>query len=432
MRAGGAFGVSGDVKSSAAPWPIIADALGSKSALVGALLLVVSTRAAAIAVLDAPLRSDALSYFLMAKALSEGATMVDAYGQIAFFSPGYPLLLAPFFALLGPSVALAQAINLGLAAISGLLVHAVARTLGAPRWAATLAVLAFAVLLTSVSVSVSLGKENLTTPLLLAYVLLTLRLARGSGPALAAAAGAIFGALLLAGPSAILTLGAMGVALWSVARRKRWPAALIVGACFAAGCLVPLAPWLAHTDRHLGAPVLTTNGAFNLYLGNNPAADGRFVGIEQTPMGARWEELRATRGELGASEYLGARARAYMLANPGRTAGLAATKLVYFWLPNTPDAADRARDPMLSALRWLEVAQYLLVMLTGVLGLVLLIRRRRIEGMLLAATLSGFWLVHALTYVIPRYREPIMPLMLICAVMALCLFRGPKTDAPGA
>src|SRR3546814_17352172 len=90
----------------------------------------------------------------------------------------------------------------------------------------------------------------------------------------------------------------------------------------------------------VGRPVVTTNAAFNLYLGNNPAATGKFVSIADTPLAKDWNATRLRLGEVGNADRLQAEALDWIQANHGRKAELAALKPVYFWQPNLTAAAE--------------------------------------------------------------------------------------------
>ena len=82
-------------------------------------------------------------------------------------------------------------------------------------------------------------------------------------------------AALVTGGSALLLCFGVAAALLMLWRaRGSFAPAFSAGLCFIVGGAVMLAPWLYATNQMVGRPVLTTNAAFNLYLGNNPAATG--------------------------------------------------------------------------------------------------------------------------------------------------------------
>ncbi|WP_293882424.1 hypothetical protein [Sphingomonas sp.] len=386
----------------AAAWPLAAIvALGILLRIVAAL------------VLRQPLASDPLSYFTMARGLAEHGTLVDNFGQHAFYSAGYPLVLAPFFAVLGSGVAVALAVNMILAGLSIWLVHQLAITLSGNHLSGLLAAAVFALWFPAVWNATMIAKENLSTPLLLAVALGAVNIVRGHGPHHAVLAGVAWGAALVTGGSALLLCAGVGVALIVLWRDGgRFSVSFKAGLCFMGGALVVLAPWLVATDAMVGRPVLTTNAPFNLYLGNNPAATGRFVSIADTPLGHDWEGTRMRLGEVANADRLETAAVGWIAANPGRAGALALKKLALFWEPNIPDAADFAASRAVAALRLFEVAQFIVIMVAGGLAFALpsIVRH---DKWVIGATIAGFWLIHATAYVITRYRDPVVPLLIV-------------------
>jgi 4-amino-4-deoxy-L-arabinose transferase-like glycosyltransferase len=383
-------------------------------------LLAIALRIGAALMLDQPLQSDGLAYFTMAQGLADRGELLDTHGQHAFYSVGYPLVLTPFFALLGSSLAVGLAVNLLLAAISVALIYRLTLKLSGDSLAGLIAAGAYAVWLPGIWNATVLARENLATPLLLGLALCTVAIARCERPSGAALlAGLLWGASLLTGGSALLTCAGPGVALLMLWRRAAsLTPALQAGLCFVAGAALVVSPWLYSTDRMVGRPVLTTNGAFNLYLGNNPAATGRFVSIADTPLRENWEEMRVRLGEVGNAERLQAEALRWVGENPAKAGGLAALKLWYFWQPNVPDAQDFAASKAIAAFRVVEVVQYCLILILALLAF----RSRRVRGdgkWILAAVIGGFWLIHAAFYVITRYRDPVMPLLIAMAAVSL-------------
>ncbi len=384
--------------------------LATPSAVIAAVMLTMAIRAIAAIAMPAPLESDALAYFSMAESFADGGAMIDHFGQYAFYSPGYPMLLVPFFMLFGASAGAALTINILLAGLSCWLLIKIGARLAGPV-AGVIAGLAFAVWLPGILNATFVHKECLTTLLVLAFVHLVLGLrdkARPEGQAVLA--GAVYGFGLLAGASSILIAAG---ALWAIFRLARHDKAALLA--FAGGALLCLVPWFTYTNSLFDKPVLTTNSGFNLYLGNNPAATGRFVSIANTPVGPHWQALLTAYGEDKASDALGTKAREWIAENPVEAARLAITKLGLFWAPNIPDRQELTASPAIGAIRLVDVAQHLIIMALGLWGLWQM--RRREDARTVAIVIAAFWAVHALTYIITRYRDPIMPLMIAFAAI---------------
>ena len=381
-----------------------------------AIGLAVAIRAVAILVLGPELRSDGLGYFTMATTLAETGIITDQFGQHTFFSPGYPLLLTPFFWAFGAGTPVAHFVNLALAAVSIALMWRLVQALGGSRGAALLGALAFAVWLPAIWNATDLAKENLSTPLLLGYALCCIYISQGRmGWRIVALTGLLYGAGLLVGTSIVLTGAAFAVAL-ALASRHKPAAAFGRLAAFACAALLVLSPWLTASNAMIGRPVITTNGPFNLYLGNNPAATGHFVSIRQTPVGPIWHQRIAVLGEAGTSDWLSGEVTAWVKVNPGRAIALAAKKLALFWAPNVPDRADLTESRLKVGLRTIDVVQWAAILLLAGVALFRSDFDRRLRWTL-AALVVGFWLIHGATYIIPRYRDPIMPVLIALAAL---------------
>ncbi|WP_337828791.1 ArnT family glycosyltransferase [Pseudonocardia sp. TMWB2A] len=383
------------------------------------ILLALIVRVAAILVLDQPLESDGLAYFTMAQGWVARGEWADIYGQHAFYSAGYPMLLVPFFALFGASVGVVLAVNLLLCALTvWLLVRLGERLTGTPR-AGWLAAGVYALWLPAIWNATMVAKENLSTPLLLGMTLAALAIARGERPMRhAAIAGLLWGAGLLVGGSSLLLCAGVAVALLWLWYRKNAGLALKSGLLFSLAALLILSPWLYATQQMVGKAVLTTNGAFNLYLGNNPAATGKFISIADTPLGEGWNETRVALGEVRNAERLQAAAREWITAHPVEAGKLAIAKLGYFWEPNMPDAADFAASKAVASIRLVDIVQYAFILLfacAGFAGRTI----ARADKTVIAAMVAGFWLIHAAAYIIMRYRDPVMPLLIVMAGAAL-------------
>ncbi|SFS02507.1 glycosyltransferase family 39 protein [Sphingomonas jatrophae] len=392
--------------------------------LLGALIV----RLAALAVLNRPPESDGAAYLRMAQTAIAGPEMRDIYGNLALYSPGYPLFLTLPFRLFGADVGVARAVNLllGLAAVA--LAWGVGRRAANPL-AGLIAAAGCAVLVPLVASIDVLEREHLSVPLLLLFVLLAMRLpdSRRAG-LIAAAAGLVFGYGLLTGISSLFAGIAVAVALWQ--RRRAGGTVMAPALAFAVAAALVVAPYIARNAAKLGAPVFSTNGGINLYVGNNPTATGGYVAPSDTPAGRDWKATRARLGELGHDTLLKQLAFEWMAAHPVETALLDVKKLVLFWAPDTPDAGDADGGGAIRAIRWAGAAQHVLAL---ALALVAFAGWRwwRPGLWVVAAALVGFWGMHGIVYVMARYRTPAMPLVLVlAAVPVAALVARRRSTAP--
>lgn len=384
-------------------------------------------RIATVVLLDIAPVSDFAEYRQMAISLLAGHGLVDSMGNRAMYNAGYSLfVLAPAFALFGPGLLAAQLANALLGAAGIVLCHAVAREAGAGRGGRLLAAAFWALYLPSWIYAEYLAKENLMTPLMLGVLWCSLRLARQPSLRVAGLCGLLFGLLAITGNSALALVAVAACALLIAPGGARLKLPLAVAALLAA--LAVAAPWMLRNLDAVGAPVLNTNAGFNLYLGNNPAADGLFMSISDTPRGASWEALRQE-GELPASRTLGREATQWIREHPADFATLAMRKALLFWSPPT-HAGKGPGSALETASRQIWLAQYLLLAALALGGLALPEMRTRQRG-LLALALAAYTAVHMLFFVVFRYREPLMPIL--CVVGALVLEvewrKGRKTDA---
>ncbi len=398
------------------------DAARHRQWLIGMIATAVAIRAVFMLAMPQPVVSDFLSYFEMARTFAAGEPMRDVYGSQTFYSPGYPLLIGAIFAITGPSVSVALCVNLCLSAITACLVFRLAKAIATDPLVPLVAVATYSVWIPGVVASASLAKENLSVPLLIGFLLSVLATARSAGAARTSTiAGLCFGAGLLAGASTLFVVTAFLFVLWQSWRGCGFRKAAMAGGGFAIAVLLVLGPWLGHTYRLFGEPVLTTNSGFNLYIGNNPAATGSFVSIADTPVGPDWHDMRERLGEAGSANMLRHMAVQYALAHPGRTAELAGIKLIRFWMPNVPSTDGRLGSANVLG-RWLDALQHIFLMTLGVFGAWTL--RRNPQAILFGLTISSFWAIHAAAVVLYRYRDPIMPIMIIFAAVGIVtLFR---------
>lgn len=365
--------------------------------------------------LNYPLRGDYLAYFTMAQRLSEGAIIKDHFGNLAYYNVGYPLVLGLAFTLFGASVRVAWVLNALLGGASVYLVYRLAKRITADAGVGLLAAGIWAVYIAAYVYSAYVAKENLTVLLFLSQCLLVVRFNEWRHPRVAALAlGGLTGFHALAGSSSLAVVPILVWVVWTHGNRGVRRAQ--VTAIFILAGLLAAAPWLARNAQVLGKPVLNSNGGFNLYLGNNPAATGYFVSIADTPLASDWHVLRRS-GELHADHAAGRAAIEYIRSHPLRTAALSVKKMVAFWWPPLHEG-KRQVHPMENLLRKVWLGQYLAMVglaFAGAWALPGTLRRRALPVL---AMIAAYALLHAIFYVIYRYRLPVIPPVAVLAAMA--------------
>lgn len=264
---------------------------------------------------------DAFNYVALANGLTAGRGLSiyePSVGgtMLAFYPPGYPLLLGGWSVLFGTSTLSLFALNALIDAAAAAMLYRLAAMIGragAGRSAAWAYLIWPSVLLSSPLAQ----KEGLCVLLVLALAVAWLRAVERPGWATAALVGAIAALLALTQPGQAPLGPLFGLALIPLARFRTVAKAASRALPFA---VVAMLPWWVRNWLVLGAFVpLTSAGPISLWVGNNPDATGNWLPLP--------ERLRGL-PELGCARAAGAMAREWIEANPLAFARLTLTKLV--------------------------------------------------------------------------------------------------------
>jgi tetratricopeptide (TPR) repeat protein len=435
------------IAARALPWLILAVALAVR------LVFVAQYRSSP---LFAHPIIDALTYHNAAVRLATGG----GYAPGAFSrAPLYPTFLAGVYRIagIGPehagaplppalaerAIVAAKSAQALLGALSALLVFAIgARLIG--RREGAIAGFAFALHPVPVFYTGELFVETLAIALLLgALALLAAALARGSGGAASLeflGAGALAGLSAIARPTILPAAAALPIALAVVQRPLARGArdALL----FALGAAAAIAPVTLRNVRQTGELVLiASQGGVNLWIGNNPLADGtstlapgrgRTADSDPSADNIDVASRQIAEAELGrplrpgeVNDFWAGRAKAWAREHPLDFARLTLRKVAFFWggaeiWDQQCDVDFLARfSPLLDALL---VAQPVslptgLVMPFAAVGLALALGRLRRTWLLVwffAFTAAGV-IAFAVT---SRYRLPALPFLLLFAALA--------------
>ena len=240
--------------------------------------------------------------------------------------------------------------------------------------------------------------------------------------------GLILGLSGIARPNVLLF--APVVLIWIVMIGDHRRGRILSGAVFTAGCLIPVLPvtirnYVVGDDLVL----ISSQGGVNLYIGNNPQADGFNVVLPGTR--PHWRDTyldqiaiaeRAEGRALKPSEVSGYYLRQtckFVADSPGTALGLLFSKLKYFWngyeFANNKDIYDYTG-------RYTPIVRYLplgfgVIAPLGLLGLVLHWPRRRelfpLWGFVVVYTVSV-----VLFFVSARFRVPVIPLLMVYGAAA--------------
>lgn len=245
---------------------------------------------------------------------------------------------------------------------------------------------------------------------------------RGGGGS-AAAAGAVMGLVLWQRATVLLAGAAAWAAAWVWAKAADRRRILQAGLVWLAVALAVIAPWLVRNARLVGRPLLTTDMAHIVWLGNNPLSNGTY----SDAAGERviHQADPAFRARLqGASEieqydlFLGD-TRRFITEQPLQFIRLAAGRVWGFvwWSPN----AGVEYAPWQ---RRIYQAWYVALLALGAWGLRRWWRQARsearAEGMIALAAVAGLAVVHALTALNLKHRVPWELLLGVFAADAWC------------
>jgi len=382
----------------------------------------------------APPVSDEGCYAALADAVAAGRGLVGDDGPTAYWPVGYVAFLAGSFRAFGSSfipVIIAQAL-LG-AGTAALVVPLGERFVGQAGARAGGLLLALWPSQVAYAARVFPAVASAFLIVAAAYFIL-IRSGYGAG----AAAGLLAGLATLVLPAAALLPVALGVADWLASRRPG--RALGRAAVAAAVAAAVVAPWTWRNWRAFGAFIpVSTNGGVNLWMGNNPHANGSYY----YPT-SRKNPLFMTEGELARDRVGKELAWYFIRTQRERVALLLVPKFAYLFGADISafQLEDVARGGTTAAgARGVpaRVAQtyYALACLGFILTLVAARRRifREAGGLAAPAALlivpAYLTLVYLAFFGQDRFHAPMLPFVAILAGAALAGGAAPPERKPG-
>lgn len=363
----------------------------------------------------------------VARALATGRGFADPFvghtGATAWVPPLYPLLLAGVFKLFGVYTALSAwvilTINSVFSAVTAPLIYKLAQRCynrkvavwSAWIWALYPAFMQYAVRW--------VWDMALTGFLFTAVLVLALKMRRvgepDSGQTRQATSqwllfAVLWGLIALANPTLLLFLPVCGIWLLLGARpvRAELMNATLAGLLF----LAILAPWTVRNWRVFHAFVpMRTNLGVELWTWNNSGANGIALGAPIQPSLHDPSFVPyAQMGELAYSKYRGAQAKRWIATHPGRFLELSLKRAYFYWV-SVPHPVDR--HPLVEYSREFN---YCIWSITGVLGLLLSLKRRAPAAGLFFWVLLLLPLTYYFVSVAARFRHPLEPLIAIFTV----------------
>lgn len=373
------------------------------------------------------LMGDANGYDLWARRLAAG----DWVGSDVFYqAPLYPYFLGVLYAIFGRDLLVVRIVQAVIGSASCALLGLAGARFFSPR-VGLIAGLGLALWAPAIFFDGLLQKSVLDLLFVCLGLALIANLSRLPAPgsriptasANWLALGSVMGALALTRENALVFIGVILIWAWF-----RYPRKAIVG--FAAGLAIVLTPVIVRNYSIDGGFYLTTSQfGSNLYIGNNPGADGTYASIRFGRGAPEFERLDAkevAEASVGralspseVSSYWTGRALGYITSQPLDWLRLTGRKLLL--LVNRTEMLDTESQESyaewsapIAVLSW--VAHFGLLVPLAVLGMILTWQDRRV------------WILHALTityalsvvmfFVFARYRYPLVPFLLVFAAVA--------------
>lgn len=379
-----------------------------------------------------------VSYIEYAKNFSEGRGfyMEQPYGSAgpdrvyAFRPPLFPFVWGMLYGITGGSYVPMWYGFAVLSAVGCVLVYRVGLRLFPDERAATIGGLICAVYPPLVFYGVNLMTEPFFIFLSVLTMLFLFRAWDLGRKRDAALAGLSFGLGMLS--RSVLIGFAPFVAIWLLfrpsesggKRRANWPLA----ACFGVALALTLAPWIVRNAVAFHSFVVsTTDSGHGFYVANNPQSlrdpRGFFVPNDWSFVLRPGEKQI---GEVEMQRRLTSETFHYLTSHPVEWLGLVARRAIWFWRPWPHGEFVGAKRALIYGLSLLPLVPFILI------GLVRAHARGRgclAKYLLIDLLILYTWAIHAAILATLRYREPLMPFLILFAGFAVAGLFFPKRAA---
>lgn len=233
--------------------------------------------------------------------------------------------------------------------------------------------------------------------------------------------GFTWGILALTNTSLLAFLPASGI--WAWYRRAKLSKKSIAGVVLSSAVFIAcLAPWIVRDYRTFGQFIfIRSNFGAELRLGNGPGANGTWMDYLHPTKNSQQLDLYRQSGEIA---YVAERKReaiSFIRADYARFAELCVKRFAYFWA-----GVPRAGRSFL-----LANSLYLASSVLAIWGLAKAVRKQRPAAWLFFWLMTFYPLSYYIAFVLPRYRHPIEPELLILIVYAIFGTRVRRTGPSG-
>jgi 4-amino-4-deoxy-L-arabinose transferase-like glycosyltransferase len=253
-------------------------------------------------------------------------------------------------------------------------------------------------------------ETSLATLLLAVIIWLVLAMEKQQGLVLWVGFGILWGMAALTNTALLSFLPASGIWVWYRRAKHRRPSS--VGVVIASLMFVAfVTPWIARNYRVFGQFIfIRSNLGAELRLGNGPGANGTWMDYLHPTKNKQQLDRYKERGEIAYIDERKGQALDFIQDDYSRFAILCFKRFVYFW-------AGLPRDTVAHTI--LANTLYFLSSVLAILGLARALRKRLPGAWLM------FWLLvlcpspYYITFILPRYRHPVEPELLILIVYGI-------------
>lgn len=353
-------------------------------------------------------------------------------GPTAWMTPVYPLLLAAVFRVCGtytfPAFVASVGLNILFVTAACVPIYYATKRIAGTNVAAIAAWL-WAIFPNAILIPVeSLWEASLSALLAATIVWATLHLGdspRNFGWILY---GLLWGFTLMTNPSIAAVLPfLLGWLAWRTHGQNslRWIAVSV--AIMVLGCI----PWTIRNYRvfHTFVPLRSVAG-LPLWLGNNPQAQPRWSGQQHPIVDSGERALYMKLGEIAYMREKRDLALAYIFDHPGKELQLTGRRFLALWCGGTPYPIDDFLETSSFQFRFVLLFN-LFVALGSLAGVILLVRVKNRYWVPLAIFPLVFPITYYLTMVVPRYRLPIDPVLMMLTALALSHFKSGRQSVAG-
>ncbi|HNS72823.1 MAG TPA: glycosyltransferase family 39 protein [bacterium] len=382
--------------------------IGAAGLAVRLVLVLMTQNIGGVASLDSSTYHSIATNLLAGRGFSQ-----DGINPTLFVAPLYPFFLAAVYRVAGVHPLLVELLQVLFGVASAFLAWLITRA----RFGRMPGLIAFVLVLflpELMVINTYLYTESFFIFLFLLAIWLAMRALEGPSAGALALAG-------LAGGLATLTRGVtmllpLVLLLAFLLRRRGVLPSLRHTLLYALFFALPIVPWTMRNYHTFGAAVPIAVGSGDvLWTGNYRPHDGRYS-YDKTM--AVMDSMTAGLNQVDRDELLTGEALKHIKADPPAAAGLGVKKFFRFWFwvyEGAPSGMKREGGGLVQLILALSYYPILLLFCAGVW----LSRRRWRELAFIHLVLGYYMALHVVMLVVPRYRIPVLPLLIFFAAFAV-------------